>query len=123
MAVEYRLRRSRRRHHHALAHRPGWLRARAHDRRMGANPGRDDIPHLSGASDDPVYPFLAHHRGTGIAGFGVAAHPRLSELHRAVLHLASDGLLQADPARSRARSHDRRTEPAWRITLRAEAVS
>src|SRR5260221_13646923 len=115
MAVEYRLRRSRRRHHHALADRPGRLRARAHDRRMGANPVRDDIPHLSGAADDPVYPVLAHYRDTWIAGFGVVAHPRLSELHRAVLHLASDGLLQGDPARSRGRSHDRRAEPVWRI--------
>ncbi len=32
------------------------------------------------------------------AGFGMVAHPGLSELHGAVLHLASDGLLQGDPA-------------------------
>src|SRR5262249_60120845 len=106
MAREHRLRRSCRGGDHARARGAGGICARAHDRAVGADTGRGDLPHLSRAADDPVHPVLSHHRYAPPAGFTVVTGTGLSKLHGAVLHLVVDWLLPGDPDRSRGCRHD-----------------
>ena len=75
-------------------------------------PGRPgDLPRLSRAALDPVHPA----RGDGVQArplrHALRADPHLSDLPRALLHLAADGLFPLHPLRARGMRADRRRQP------------
>src|ERR1041384_8406759 len=88
---------------------PIWLRALAPEVPLRRRARHRHLHHLSGAADAAVHSARRHHPQLQARRFAVGADPHLSDVPHSVLHLALDGLLQGDPARTRGmRAHRRR---------------
>src|SRR3546814_3964964 len=77
---------------------------------MGTQAGCRDFPDLPDPSHHTVYPVFKNRGRAGPARYAMVFGAGLSQLYRALLYLADDGLFQSCPARYRRGSHDGRPE-------------